>query len=90
MRSCLNIIADTLADESRDAHQQVYGDEHEAKFSHELIGGAAAFEGMKLFEDQQRREGERIYLLEPPPIILTSDIQAKQSTILLLRSSLQE
>lgn len=45
-------------DDSRDAHQQVYGDErHEAKFSHELIGGAAAFEGMKLFEDRQRREG---------------------------------
>lgn len=34
------------------------GQEHEAKFSHELIGGAAAFEGMKLFEDRQREEGE--------------------------------
>ena len=47
-------------DDSRDAHQQVYGDDsqpNEAKFSHELIGGAAAFEGMKLFEDRQRREG---------------------------------
>lgn len=46
-------------DETRDAHQQVYGnDQNEAKFSHELIGGAAAFEGMKLFEDRQRKEGE--------------------------------
>ncbi|KEF54619.1 uncharacterized protein A1O9_09061 [Exophiala aquamarina CBS 119918] len=46
-------------DDNRDAHQQVYGDErHEGKFSHELIGGAAAFEGMKLFEDRQRREGK--------------------------------
>lgn len=48
-----------LQDDNRDAHQQVYGqEEHEAKFSHELIGGAAAFEGMKLFEDRQRREGK--------------------------------
>ncbi|KAK5071636.1 hypothetical protein LTR64_004585 [Lithohypha guttulata] len=46
-------------DESRDAHQQVYGDDdNQAKFSHELIGGAAAFEGMKLFEDRQRKEGK--------------------------------
>jgi hypothetical protein len=45
-------------DESRDAHQQVYNDDqNEGKFSHELIGGAAAFEGMKLFEDRQRKEG---------------------------------
>ena len=34
--------------------------EHKAKFSHELISGAAAFEGMKLFEDHQRREGEPV------------------------------
>lgn len=47
-----------MPDDNRDAHQQVYGDDrNEAKFSHELIGGAAAFEGMKLFEDRQRREG---------------------------------
>jgi len=51
-------------DETRDAHQQVYGndqygdDQNQAKFSHELIGGAAAFEGMKLFEDRQRKEGK--------------------------------
>lgn len=34
--------------------------EHKAKFSHELISGAAAFEGMKMFEDHQRREGEPV------------------------------
>ncbi|KPI35739.1 uncharacterized protein AB675_1266 [Cyphellophora attinorum] len=49
-------------DEARDSHQQVYDDnvpeEHQAKFSHELISGAAAFEGMKLFEDHQRKEGQ--------------------------------
>lgn len=51
-------VANQAIDDNRDAHQQVYGDErHESKFSHELIGGAAAFEGMKLFEDRQRREG---------------------------------
>jgi hypothetical protein len=45
-------------DGNRDAHQQMYGDDqHEAKFSHELIGGAAAFEAMKAFENSQRRKG---------------------------------
>ncbi len=46
--------------ESRDAHQEVYGSggyENQAKFSHELIAGAAAFEGMKQWEDHQRKEG---------------------------------
>ncbi|KIW79740.1 hypothetical protein Z517_06354 [Fonsecaea pedrosoi CBS 271.37] len=56
------MLTGPILDESRDAHQQVYnGDErHEAKFSHELIGGAAAFEGMKLYEDRQRREGKTV------------------------------
>jgi hypothetical protein len=31
--------------------------EHEAKFSHELIGGAAAFEAMKSYEDHEARNG---------------------------------
>lgn len=48
--------------ESQDAHEQVYGGEdggynNQAKFSHELIAGAGAFEGFKLFEDHQRKEG---------------------------------
>ena len=46
--------------ESEDAHQQVYGDEsseHKGKLSHEVVAGAAAFEGFKLFEDNQRKEG---------------------------------
>uniref|UniRef100_A0A0D6R9V4 CipC-like antibiotic response protein n=1 Tax=Araucaria cunninghamii TaxID=56994 RepID=A0A0D6R9V4_ARACU len=52
-------------EESRDAHQQVYSDdfqpqEHEAKFSHEMIGGAAAFAGMKVWEDRQRAEGKPV------------------------------
>ncbi|KAL9594991.1 MAG: hypothetical protein Q9219_006719 [cf. Caloplaca sp. 3 TL-2023] len=46
--------------ESQDAHEQVYRSDNEAKFSHELIGGAAAFEGMKLFEDHQRKEGQPV------------------------------
>lgn len=40
-------------------HEQVYGN-HEAKFSHELVAGAASFEAAKLFEDQQRREGKSV------------------------------
>lgn len=43
-------------DEARSAHAQVYDSTPHAKFSHELISGAAAFEGMKLFEDHQRRQ----------------------------------
>lgn len=55
---CVDAFIDRTTDDNRDAHEQVYGgQEHEAKFSHELLGGAAAFEGMKLFEDRQRREG---------------------------------
>lgn len=51
------------ADEAQDAHQQVYGQQddqgydNQAKFSHELIAGAASFEGFKLYEDHQRKEG---------------------------------
>lgn len=41
-------------------HQQVYGDQHEGKFSHELVAGAASFEAAKLFEDRQRREGKPV------------------------------
>ena len=53
-----------ITGESQDAHEQVYGDAggyeqpNEAKLSHELIAGGAAFEGFKLFEDKQRREGK--------------------------------
>lgn len=43
-----------------DAHGAVYGDQHEGKFSHELIAGAASFEAAKLFEDRQRREGKPV------------------------------
>lgn len=42
-------------------HQYVYGQqEHEGKFSHELIAGAASFEAARLFEDRQRREGKPV------------------------------
>lgn len=41
-------------------HEQVYGGEHEGKFSHELLAGAASFEATKLFEDRQRREGKPV------------------------------
>jgi len=49
--------------ESQDAHQQVYGSggyDNQAKFSHELVAGAASFEGFKLFEDHQRKEGKPV------------------------------
>ncbi|KAL2402362.1 hypothetical protein ABEF95_007639 [Exophiala dermatitidis] len=62
-------------DESRDAHQQVYGNggyDNQAKFSHELVAGGAAFEGMKLFEDRQRKEGKCEPVLETSCTRLTT------------------
>ncbi|KAK3945154.1 hypothetical protein QBC46DRAFT_372915 [Diplogelasinospora grovesii] len=51
--------------EAKDARDQVYntdqvGEEHKSKFSHELIGGAAAFEAMHLWEKEQRKEGKTV------------------------------
>lgn len=43
-----------------DHHQAVYGEEHEGKFSHELIAGAASFEAMRVFENRQRNEGRPV------------------------------
>lgn len=44
-----------------ESHESVYGGkEHESKFSHELVAGAASFEAMKLFEDRQRKEGKPV------------------------------
>jgi len=46
-------------DEAKDKRDEVYdGEPHKSSISHELIGGAAAFEAMKLFEDSQRKKGE--------------------------------
>ncbi|KAI0443885.1 hypothetical protein F4803DRAFT_286944 [Xylaria telfairii] len=48
-------------DEAREKRDQIYdGQPHESHLSHELIGGGAAFEAMKLFEDRQRREGKTV------------------------------
>ncbi|MCJ1341055.1 hypothetical protein MMC09_006351 [Bachmanniomyces sp. S44760] len=47
-------------DESQDSYNQVQNGDNQAKFSHEVIGGAAAFGGMKLFEDHQRKEGKTV------------------------------
>ncbi|EGW35817.1 uncharacterized protein SPAPADRAFT_59022 [Spathaspora passalidarum NRRL Y-27907] len=44
----------------KDNHEQVYGEKHEGKFSHELVAGAASFEAVKLFEDKQRKEGKPV------------------------------
>ncbi|RUP44802.1 hypothetical protein BC936DRAFT_148994 [Jimgerdemannia flammicorona] len=46
---------------SQESHDQVFGTEahqHKAKWSHELIGGAAAFEAMKAYEDHQAKNGK--------------------------------
>ncbi|KAI0106429.1 hypothetical protein GGR51DRAFT_559846 [Nemania sp. FL0031] len=48
-------------DEAREKRDEVYdGQPHQSHLSHELIGGGAAFEAMKLFEDRQRKEGKTV------------------------------
>ncbi|KAI1928280.1 Glutathione synthetase [Ophidiomyces ophidiicola] len=46
--------------DSHDAHKQVYGKEDNPKFSQELLAGAASFEGFRLFENHQRKEGKPV------------------------------
>lgn len=46
-------------DDSHDAYQQVEQG-NQASFGHEMLGGAAAFGAMKLFEDRQRKEGKTV------------------------------
>ncbi|RDK41663.1 hypothetical protein M752DRAFT_294502 [Aspergillus phoenicis ATCC 13157] len=38
--------------------EQEVTEEHKAKFSHELIGGAAAYEAMKAYEEHQAKNGK--------------------------------
>ncbi|KAK0651698.1 hypothetical protein B0T16DRAFT_324020 [Cercophora newfieldiana] len=50
-------------DQARDARDAVYSpqeynDDHRAKFSHELVGGAAAFEAMHVWEKERQAEGK--------------------------------
>ncbi|KAH8177204.1 hypothetical protein LIA77_02286 [Sarocladium implicatum] len=45
---------------ARDAAYNYDGEDHEAHFTHELIAGAAAFAGMKAFENHQRNEGKQV------------------------------
>lgn len=44
-------------DDSQQDHEQFH---NEGKFSHELVAGAASFEGFKLWEDHQRKEGKTV------------------------------
>ena len=60
------MLTDRQSGESQDAHNQVYNQgggyddpNNQAKFSHELVAGGAAFEGFKLYEDHQRKEGKQ-------------------------------
>ncbi|RDA84278.1 hypothetical protein CP532_3344 [Ophiocordyceps camponoti-leonardi (nom. inval.)] len=40
------------------AYEEVTQGSHEAKFSHELLGGAAAYEAAKAYEDHVARNGQ--------------------------------
>ncbi|PWN45671.1 hypothetical protein IE81DRAFT_344566 [Ceraceosorus guamensis] len=44
---------------SSDNHQEVYnGEPHEGKWTHELVGGAAAFEAMRKYEQHEAANGK--------------------------------
>lgn len=49
-----------ITDDSHEArsHEEVTNRPHEAQWSHELIGGAAAYEAMKAYEEHEAREGK--------------------------------
>lgn len=51
-------------------------EEHKAKFSHELIGGAAAYEAMKAYEEHQEKNGS-FDLLSSPMIQSTNILSGK-------------
>ncbi|GMK57004.1 hypothetical protein CspeluHIS016_0308440 [Cutaneotrichosporon spelunceum] len=44
--------------DQRDAYNQVQNAPHEASLSHELIGGAAAFEAMRAYQNHQEANGK--------------------------------
>jgi hypothetical protein len=46
-------------DDAAQNYQDVQNDQgdHEGKFSHELIAGAASFAAFRAFENEQRKEG---------------------------------
>ncbi|KAK9914976.1 hypothetical protein WJX75_003248 [Coccomyxa subellipsoidea] len=39
-------------------HDAVYSQDHKGKFSHEALGGAAAFAAMRAYEKHQGKEGK--------------------------------
>ncbi|KAK9383545.1 uncharacterized protein V2V93DRAFT_362083 [Kockiozyma suomiensis] len=56
---------ENLFEFGRNQNQDIYSNnytpqQHEAKFSHEAIAGAASFAAFKAFEDKQRREGQPV------------------------------
>ncbi|KAJ8130736.1 hypothetical protein O1611_g2894 [Lasiodiplodia mahajangana] len=56
--NCADVSFLLSTDEAREKRDEIYnGEPHKSHLSHELIGGGAAFEAMKLFEDRQRKEG---------------------------------
>jgi len=45
-------------DHAEDSYNQVQNDPNQASWSHELIAGAAAYEGMKAYENHEVTEGK--------------------------------
>jgi hypothetical protein len=53
------LIGVTDNSDQAQAYEQVTERPHEAKWSHELIGGAAAYEAAKAYEDHVARNGKK-------------------------------
>lgn len=49
-----------LTGSSQENYEKVQSGNHEATLSHELVGSAAAFAGMKAFEAKQRKDGKPV------------------------------
>jgi len=47
-------------DDAQSSYDNVQQSDNTGSFTHEAIGGAAAFGAMKYFEDQQRKEGKPV------------------------------
>ena len=47
-----------ITDDAQSSYDNVQQQQNTGSFTHELVGGAAAFGAMKCFEDHQRREGK--------------------------------
>lgn len=83
LRSMLSTLSNTLQDDSNQAqaYDEVTNRPHEAKWSHELIGGAAAYEAAKAYEDHVARNGT---FPTRPSLVEDANTRTCQVTLLIM------